>query len=296
MLKVLAAVLALATAVVALPSPAHADSDATARSALEWSPRWRRFRSWEYGGTLALGASTLVLQFAATPPSQPRFSGGILFDDFARGRLRAGSPEGRARAGRISDLVWWGGTAVPFLVDIPLALVGHRNRAVAGQLTMMNLEAFAVAGFVNRVLELEVGRGRPGRDRCHGPDAAEYSCGTPDGNVSLPSGHTMMTATAAGLTCVHHRYLPLWGSPGADAAACGIMVAATAVTGTARLAADRHHASDVLLGAALGFGIGYGTPWLLHYRAEGPDAEAPRAVFLPLVTPTAVGAMAAANF
>jgi len=278
-----------------LPLPANAAPDQPADAPLEWSPRWPRFRWWEYGGTVVLGATTLALQFGATPPSQPRFSGGVLFDDFARSHLRASTPEGRARAGRISDIFWWGGSAVPLLLDVPIALVAHRSPEVAGQLTLMNLEAFAVAGLVNRILELEVGRGRPGRDLCQGPEADEYSCGTPDGNVSMPSGHTMITATAAGLTCVHHRYLPLWGSPLADASACGILVAATAITGTARIVADRHHTSDVLLGAALGFGIGYGTPWLLHYRS-GLDHEGPRVALLPLATPGTVGAMAAGTF
>jgi membrane-associated phospholipid phosphatase len=296
--KVLLGLLILgATLVATSPACADTDEDPGAGRPLEWSPRWPRFRSWEYAGTAVLGAATLALQFRVEAPSQPRFSGGVLFDGFAREHLRAGTAAGRARAGRVSDLFWWGGTAVPLLVDVPVALFAHRNPGVAGQLTMMNLEAFALAGFTNRLVELGAGRGRPGRDRCDGPDAQEYSCGKPDGAVSLPSGHTMITATAAGLTCVHHRYLPLWGSRAADAGACAIMVAATAITGTTRLISDRHHATDVLLGAALGFGIGYGTPWLLHYRhGLESSAEAPRMVLLPMVSEDRLGAMAVAAF
>lgn len=295
------ALLLAAAALAAAPSPAGAetsDEPTPPPPPLEWSPKYRRFQTWDYGGTLLLGATFATLQFGVKPPAQPRFTGGFFLDDFARDRLRAGTASGRKNAARISDLFWYGSLAFPLLVDLPIALLVRDSPEVAGQMMLMNLQAFAVAGVVDRTLQLTVGRGRPGREQCGGPDAAEYSCGDRDAAVSMPSGHTMIAATAAGLTCVHHRYLPLWGSPAADTGACVIMVAATAVTGTTRVIADRHHLSDVLVGAALGFSIGYGTPWLLHYRsgARGREQEGMRAVFLPLVDGRTVGAAAVATF
>ena len=32
---------------------------------------------------------------------------------------------------------------------------------------------------------------------------------------------------------------------------------------------DRHHATDVIVGSLVGFGIGYGVPTLLHYLPYG---------------------------
>jgi hypothetical protein len=93
--------LLLAAVVVAAPRTARAERDAPPRP-LGWSPEWPRFRGAEYAGTLLLGAATLTLQFAARPPSTPRWSGGLLFDDFARRHLRAGTPAGRDRARAVS--------------------------------------------------------------------------------------------------------------------------------------------------------------------------------------------------
>jgi membrane-associated phospholipid phosphatase len=185
---------------------------------------------------------------------------------------------------------------MPFLVDAPLALVAHRRPDIAAQLELMNVEAFSLSLFSNRALKLATARARPGREQCSGPDRGEYACGTEDANASMPSGHAQFVATAAGLTCVHHRYLPLWGSPAADTSACALMVTAAVVTAASRVVGDRHYASDVLVGAALGFGIGYGTPWLLHYRHGRTSGDSPRAVLLPLVSGDSLGAMAVSTF
>jgi membrane-associated phospholipid phosphatase len=85
------------------------------------------------------------------------------------------------------------------------------------------------------------------------------------------SGHTSIVAASAGLVWASHRYMPLWGSPVADASACALAVTGALVTGVTRLAADRHYASDVIVGMGVGFGLGYAVPILLHYtRKESP--------------------------
>jgi membrane-associated phospholipid phosphatase len=51
------------------------------------------------------------------------------------------------------------------------------------------------------------------------------------------------------------------------------VVLATA-DGVLRIMGDRHYATDVLTGAAIGFGFGYGVPTLLHYVARVPSSTA----------------------
>jgi membrane-associated phospholipid phosphatase len=156
------------------------------------------------------------------------------------------------------------------------------------QVGMMDLEAFAVAGFLNRAIMFGVGRARPSVPSCAADPAYDELCGSSSNNASFPSGHTLGVATAAGLTCVHHRYLPIYGSTAADRAACVAMVVATAATAVTRVMSDRHWASDDVAGAAIGFGAGYGLPWLLHYRYGAPrPASAPEAWQQPLLVPMA---------
>jgi membrane-associated phospholipid phosphatase len=278
---------------VLVTAPARADEIPRRPPRVEWSPSWPRFRPWEYAGTAAFGAATLYVDRYAPPPAAPRWRGGILFDDAARGWLRAGTPEGRARAGHISDVLWVSGSAVPFVIDLPVALLVHGEPQVAWQLLAMDLEAYAVAGFVNRTLHVGVARGRPDLADCAANPGYDKLCGGPGNNASFPSGHTLGVATAAGLTCVHHRYLPLYGHPVADGGACGLMTLATLVTAATRIMADRHHGTDVLAGAAIGFGSGYGIPWLLHYRSRGPSDETSsfrqRPVLVPFAGSTELG-------
>jgi membrane-associated phospholipid phosphatase len=42
--------------------------------------------------------------------------------------------------------------------------------------------------------------------------------------------------------------------------------------GLLRIVGDRHYATDVLAGAAIGFGFGYGMPTLLHYGVTRPGS------------------------
>jgi membrane-associated phospholipid phosphatase len=259
-----------------------------------WDPRWPRFRAWEYAGTAAFGATTWYLSRDGGPPERPAWKGGVLFDDSVRGWLRAETPEGRARAGKVSDTLWLGGSAYPFVVDLPLVLLVHRQPDVAWQMLMMNLEAYAVAGFLNRVMHFNLGRARPSYDECQQDARYDALCGSTGNNAAFPSGHTLGIATAAGLTCVHHRYLPIYGHRAVDTSACVVMSLATAVTAVTRVMADRHHTTDVLAGATIGFAAGYALPWLLHYRGgSGTGAEKGalrHPVFLPYAGATELGA------
>lgn len=83
-----------------------------------------------------------------------------------------------------------------------------------------------------------------------------------DANLSFFSGHTsfafaISTATATVLTLRGYKYAWL-------AWAIGMPLAAT--TAILRLAADKHWASDVLVGMAIGSAVGVGLPLLFHGR------------------------------
>lgn len=79
--------------------------------------------------------------------------------------------------------------------------------------------------------------------------------------------------TSAGLICAHHLNVPLYGGGAPDIAACGTAVGLGLATGWMRMTADRHYASDIIVGTVLGFGGGFGLPLLLHYRGLAPTRQ-----------------------
>jgi membrane-associated phospholipid phosphatase len=114
---------------------------------------------------------------------------------------------------------------------------------------------------LNQAVKFAVGRARPytiGASEellAEGHDLA-------DNNLSFFSGHSTFTfamvssaATLAGLRGYRQAWL-LW--------AVGLPMAAT--TAILRLAADKHWASDILIGAAIGTTVGILMPTLLHGR------------------------------
>jgi membrane-associated phospholipid phosphatase len=275
------------------PPRASAEEALSAKPRVAWSPQWRRFRPWEYVTSAVLGVGAFVIHYYDPPPTQPLWQGRNAVDDAFRDWLRVGTQPGRTLAGDVSNILWLGGSVVPFVVDLPVVLLAHRQPQVAGQLLLMDIEATAVSQFINNALLFETGRARPSYQSCLADPSYDKLCGTPGNNVSFPSGHVMGIATAAGLTCVHHHYLPLYGNSVADTGACVFMSAATVATGMTRIMADRHSASDVLVGAGLGFAIGYGMPWLLHYRAPAgstrTEAPGPGMVMVPIGAPGTLG-------
>ncbi|MEP6653398.1 MAG: phosphatase PAP2 family protein [Myxococcales bacterium] len=291
----LAAWALLAGLLALLPTrhPVCAEEAGPSTRRVEWSPQWRRFRAWEYGATAAAGAGAFAIHYYQPQPAHPYWHGANPFDDAVRDWLRLDTRAGRTQANTVSNVLWLGGSVVPFVTDLPVALLVYRQRALSGQLLLMDLEATAISQLVNNALLWGTGRARPSYESCLADPAYGSLCGTSANNVSFPSGHVMTVATAAGLTCVHHRYLPLYGSAAADAGACIFMSLATLGTGTSRIMADHHRATDVLVGAGLGFGIGYGLPWLLHYRAQAGSADSegdrPGVVIVPFGAPGTLG-------
>jgi membrane-associated phospholipid phosphatase len=145
------------------------------------------------------------------------------------------------------------------------------------------------------------GRQRPWVDRCADPELREeLDCGneSTDKNRSFYAGHPAVGMTAAGLTCVHHSHLPLYGGGAADTLACGLTVGAAVVNGFGRVVTEKHYATDLVVGFGMGAFAGFALPKLLHYdhpssrlseTARARRALEVRASVLPMVSDDRAG-------
>ncbi len=255
----------LSFCLLALPARAQTATEASAthEPASAWHDEWPTF-SWTEGAlTLAAGVSTGVLALQ-TPPDEPRWHGGILFDDSVRHTLRLRSAQDRHVARRVGDMPYYAAGLLPLIVDpLVVALAVRRDSKTALNLELIGLEAFSYAGLLSYVSTRISVRERPDATECRRTEPDPSRC--PVDNEAFWSGHTSIVATSAGLVCAHHQYLPLWGGGAADVAACALAATGAAVTSVSRIMADRHYATDVLAGSSIGFLSGYAMPTLLHY-------------------------------
>jgi membrane-associated phospholipid phosphatase len=212
--------------------------------------------------------------------------GGVLFDDYFRDALRLRPPGQRDTARRVSDWMVVSTLTWAIAVDSLTVPLARGSSELSGQLLLMDAEALAFSTLLNTLLFKAVGRARPSYTECQRDPNYDPQCGLhPTG--SFPSGHSNTSFTAAGLSCAHHLHVPLYGDRTADVLACAGMITVAAATGTLRVVGDRHYATDVLVGAMLGFAIGYGMPTLLHYGKvqDGPTpavANQPLGQVMPL--------------
>jgi hypothetical protein len=276
---------------------------ATDPDRVEWSKDWPRFRLAEGLTTLALVGAAVALTFKQGPP-EPNWTGGILFDDWAREKLRSDNYSTQKVWADYSDYSFLWGSIIPTFVDVWIVTLGvHENADVAGQMLLMNLQSFGVSAVLSLGSQRLVGRQRPYIDRCDEEGFTRSAtgqklvnhCGGSEDNQDFYSGHTAAITTSAGLTCVHHQHLPLYGGGVADLAPCVVMLGLSAANGVGRLVSDNHYASDVVLGWAVGLASGYVLPSILHYGFGGGRAvgviEAKGVVMVPVpqVYPTGAG-------
>jgi hypothetical protein len=227
-----------------------------------WQPTWGDFSWIEGATTVSAGTATLVLALHR-PPDEPRWRGGILFDDFVRRSIRLSSPSARATARRVGDWPYYMAGIMPLLADPLVAWLAHDDARAGVNAELVALEAFSYAGLLSFVSTRISVRERPDTTECRKQSADGTGCERD--TEAFWSGHTTIVAASAGIVCANHRAMPLWGSTAADVSACVASSSAALVTAISRLAADRHYATDVLVGFSVGFGFGFGVPTLLHY-------------------------------
>jgi hypothetical protein len=246
---------------------------ATDPSTVEWSDDWPRVKWWEVVAALSLTVGDTEFENLAPLPTHATWTQPILFDSWARSVFRGQTASIQQFASTSTDIMYMGGALVPFLVDDYFGAASlHRNADVAWQLATIDFQSFGIAGLISLAAEHAVGRARPYTESCdaHGQvlDAQGHvlqTCGTGNDFRSFYSGHATATATTAGLVCVHHQHLPLFGGGIADLAPCLFMISVSVATGLLRLVYDEHWASDVMVGWADGVLSGYVLPSLMHF-------------------------------
>lgn len=279
---VLAGLLCAPTAYAA-PDASDASDLSSPRSDLDSPPvtwRWQRFRAWEYPLTAAALGGAMVLRFAAPPPSAD-WTGGILFDDWVQDRTAIQGLRARQSVKTMTDVFFYGSMAYRLVDSALVPSLVWQSPDVAFQMSLIDLESF---GFVALTLwgsQALFGRERPYAKRCGDPAFAATDACAPDSsehNRSFFAGHPAVVLTAAGLTCIHHAHLPLYGGGIADKSACGLMIAAAVATGVGRVISEEHHASDLVVGYGVGVIAGFVMPEFFHYRLRKPSlAEEPKA-------------------
>lgn len=259
----------------AKPAPAVAPSGTPTfadikKPTLVW--RWQTFQPWEYGATGAFAALSVLPLII--PLDQGRWTAENAFDNGARDALRPGTRDGRRRAGDASDVLVAVGINHLLFDSMVVAWNVHGRTSVAWQMLLIDVETLAFARALTSIVKTAVGRQRPYVQDCEtDPEISDLEeCEGSDRYRSFFSGHTSTAFATAGLTCVHHANLPLYGGGLGDGLACVGSLATASAVGVLRVMADDHNATDVLAGAAVGLASGIGLPWLLHYRL--PQFEA----------------------
>ena len=272
------AAVALSIAIGAASGAAHATEetapvDAVEESAhgehrLRWEP-YTHFRPVQYAVTFGAPVLFRIIDRNTEEAEQARWRGPVLFDAPVRDLLRVGPGSQRAVV-RVSTYGWYGAMAWPFVDAVVVALAVDQNPDVAWQLSALALQAYALSGFVTLLSIKAAARERPASSGCS-EGSTEPNCSLPP--RGFPSGHTAGAFAGAGLVCASHLNLPLYASAFADRAACAGALTVASATAVLRVSADRHYASDVIVGGAIGTTVGYVLPLVFQYtRREPGDA------------------------
>lgn len=282
--------------ILIIPMTARAEDPSVTRQ--RPPPPMREITAAEAGFTATLSIG--ILTAALIPGSEsidPSWQGGLLFDDGVRNALMLGSPGARATASRISDGIALGLVATPALLDaVVMGWLVRGEPELMGRMLLIDLQAHAFAQGLTTLVKRTVRRERPMARGCReDPERrmTDPSCdGQHDPDIapeSFFSGHSSLAFTSASLICLHHTELGLFGQAG-DAATCATAMALATAVGALRIAADRHYATDVILGAGVGVLSGWLVPWLLHYDVVDDPALGISATVAPMVDGDRVGA------
>lgn len=279
--------------------PASAAPPRTTTDKVEWMDRWPRVTAWEAAGTVAATVTTIVIERRWPPPGDSRVDFAVpILDTGPRFLLRGRSERVQHVFGEYSDLGFRMMAFYPYVMDVGIAALGiHRNVDVAAQLALIDLQALTLAGFTHLIATRIGARTRPYTQDCN-PETKRvfgHDCGGDNDNRSFYSGHASAAFTSAGLTCLHHQNLPLFGGGPVETWACVWALSVATLSGVGRIVADSHYASDVLIGASIGWFYGYVMPKLLHFKdgkLEPPkERKAGELIWMPSFAPTYGGGL-----
>ncbi|HUM11836.1 MAG TPA: phosphatase PAP2 family protein [Myxococcaceae bacterium] len=240
--------------------------------------------------TGGLAAAAVTVEFVIPSPTVPKWTAQNGFDTGIRDALRLGTDSGRATAGTMSDVLVYLLMAAPFLNATLVAGIEHERWDVAWRLMVLDAETILLATTIPLSLQKATARERPYVQECGNPSPPSQ-CSSGGKYTSFPSGHTTAAFAAVALECFHHGYLDTshtgWGG-----AVCPVTIVAALGTGILRIAADRHWATDILVGGAIGGLVGYAVPALHLLGAEKKTGP----VVLPTISPSTVGLTLAGRF
>jgi membrane-associated phospholipid phosphatase len=262
---------------------------------LRWDPAWREF-DWFDAGLMGVATAGIITGTIIGPDTSAPNRGGVLFDDDVRDALRLRNSGDRQFARDTSDFFLSTVIAYPYFVDSLLVASWYRQSPRIGmQMALIAAEAAVVTYSLQTAANVISSRERPfGRECGDEVDPESDDCVADNRFKSFLSGHTSQSFAAAGVTCVFHAKMPLYGG-NTDWIPCASSLTLAAATGTLRVVSDQHYATDVVSGALLGAGVGVGLPLLLHFHGSTPErtAESKLRVF---VVPTTSGVQAVGVF
>ena len=252
-----------------------------------WQDSWR---PWGLGDWVFTGVSMgAAIAGIIIPPTEDRWMGRNAFDEAVRNTLRPDEQNVRNIARDASDIMLMVSINQVLVDTLVVTWWGHDADTVAWNMALMNIEAIAFNTSLNQIVGGLASRERPYRVECQllEDENDRRDCRGRKRFRSFYSGHTSTTFAVAGLTCMHHAHLPLYGGGFADVLPCISSFAIAGATGTLRIVADQHWATDVLVGAGMGTFSGLAIPYLLHYGWGEPDKPEPDEIsvrVLPLPT------------
>jgi membrane-associated phospholipid phosphatase len=246
--------------------------------------------TWDIVAAGAFGAALLTVQLAVPAPTVSKWTEQNGFDNGIRSALRVSSEGGRQAMGYTSDALVYLLIAAPFLNATLVAGVEHERWDVGWRLIVLDAQAILLATTITISIQKAVARERPFVQECR-TNPSLKDCSSGGQNQSFPSGHTTAAFAAVALECFHHGYLDT-SHTGWGAAVCPLTVAAAVGTGILRIAADKHWATDIIVGATIGGLVGYAVPALHLLGQEKKDGP----VLTPTISGTTVGLTLAGRF
>lgn len=193
------------------------------------------------------------------------------FDENIREAVRLKSESARDVTSVAGEALMGVMIAAPFLET--LSTLGFRddNWDAQWQTQLINVESFTVTSLISSLMQNFLTRERPFVRNCRNGNCEGYL-----ENRSMPSGHIAFALTGAGLMCNHHKYQEIYADTGRERAVCATAIGLSVADGMLRLLADRHYATDVIVGALIGGFSGFVLPRWLHYSKPVERVEEPQ--------------------